>query len=154
MILHNGKNLIDLQRISLKETRICRYNVSKFNTYDIPWYKDGRLFLMNSIKGKTLAFGARRAMSAAAALPALFSSMKLIVELITRRVMIPTKSCQSGGFPPPFASAMAMIAAASMTHESGFHMNPKNLRNLLSCQCHHQTCWGQRFRGAAAPAEL
>jgi hypothetical protein len=29
----------------------------------------------------------------------LFSSMKLIVELITRRVMIPTKSCQSGGFP-------------------------------------------------------
>jgi hypothetical protein len=130
----NGKNLIDLQRISLKETRICRYNVSKFNTYDIPWYKDGRLFLspsaitkhlkntkyvswiqncewalqahetcleniVNSVKGKTLAFGARRAMSAAAALPALFSSMKLIVELITRRVMIPTKSCQSGGFP-------------------------------------------------------
>jgi hypothetical protein len=28
---------------------------------------------------------------------------------------------------------MAMIAAASMTQESGFHMKPKNLRNLLSC---------------------
>jgi len=38
-------------------------------------------------------------MRAAAALPALFSSMKLIVELMTSKVMIPTKSCQSGGFP-------------------------------------------------------
>jgi len=28
---------------------------------------------------------------------------------------------------------MAMIAAASMTQESGFHIKPKNLRNLLSC---------------------
>lgn len=26
-----------------------------------------------------------------------------------------------------------MMAAASMTHESGFHMKPKNLRILLSC---------------------
>lgn len=34
---------------------------------------------------------------------------------------------------PPFANAMAMIAAASMTHERGFHMNPKNFRILLSC---------------------
>ncbi|BAS85830.1 Os03g0689350, partial [Oryza sativa Japonica Group] len=80
---------------------------------------------------RTLAFGARRAMSAAAALPALFSSMKLIVELISSSVMIPTKSCQSV-LTPPLANAMAMIAAASMTHDSGFHMNPKNLRNLLS----------------------
>lgn len=47
----------------------------------------------------TLALGARRAMRAAAALPALFSSMKLIVELMMSKVMIPTKSCQSGGFP-------------------------------------------------------
>ena len=77
---------------------------------------------------------------------------------------------------------MAMIAAASMTQESGFHMNPKNLRILLSCD-HQNTkfkqslhvrswqfdttrvsrkrvirppspraCWGQRFQGAAAPA--
>lgn len=50
----------------------------------------------------TLAFGARRAMRAAAALPALFSSMKLMVELIISKVMIPTKSCQSGGFPCEF----------------------------------------------------
>jgi hypothetical protein len=28
---------------------------------------------------------------------------------------------------------MAMIAAASMTQDSGFHMKPRNLRNLLSC---------------------
>jgi hypothetical protein len=47
----------------------------------------------------TLAFGARWAISAAAALPALFSSMKLIVELMSSSVIIPTKSCQSGGFP-------------------------------------------------------
>lgn len=55
-----------------------------------------------------------------------------MVELITRRQMIPTKSCQSGGRPSPLAKAMAMMAAASMTHESGFHINPKNLRILLS----------------------
>ncbi|BAT00424.1 Os07g0191250, partial [Oryza sativa Japonica Group] len=71
-------------------------------------------------------------MRAAAALPALFSSMKLIVELMMSSVMMPTKSCQSGGFPPPLARAMAMIAAASMTQDSGFHMNPKNFKNLLS----------------------
>ena len=33
---------------------------------------------------------------------------------------------------PPLAKTIAMIAAHSMTHERGFHMNPKNLRNLLS----------------------
>lgn len=27
-----------------------------------------------------------------------------------------------------------MIAAASITHERGFHMNPKNFSILLSCQ--------------------
>ena len=91
----------------------------------------------------TLVLGARPAMRAAAALPALFSSMKLIVELITSRQMIPTKSCQSGGLPSPLAKAMAMIAAASITHESGFHMNPRNLRILLSClsfKWEDQTC--------------
>jgi len=35
---------------------------------------------------------------------------------------------------PPLAKAMAMIAAASMTHEGGFHINPKNFRTLLSCK--------------------
>lgn len=33
---------------------------------------------------------------------------------------------------PPLASAMAMMAAASITHDKGFHMNPKNFRTLLS----------------------
>lgn len=28
---------------------------------------------------------------------------------------------------------MAITAAISITHESGFHMNPKNLSSLLSC---------------------
>jgi hypothetical protein len=37
-------------------------------------------------------------MRAAAALPALFSSIKLMVELMMSSVIIPTKSCQSGGF--------------------------------------------------------
>jgi len=35
---------------------------------------------------------------------------------------------------PPFARAMAIIAAASMTQDNGFHMNPKNLRILLCCR--------------------
>ena len=32
----------------------------------------------------------------------------------------------------PLAKAMAIIAAASMTHESGFHINPRNFSILLS----------------------
>lgn len=40
----------------------------------------------------TLAFGASRAIRAAAAFPALFSSIKLIVELITSSATMPTKS--------------------------------------------------------------
>ena len=35
---------------------------------------------------------------------------------------------------PPLASAIAMIAAASMTQERGFHIKPKNFKNLLSCK--------------------
>jgi hypothetical protein len=38
-------------------------------------------------------------MREAAAFPALFSSIKLIVELMISKVIIPTKSCQSGAFP-------------------------------------------------------
>lgn len=132
----------------------------------------------------TLVFGARPAISAAAAFPALFSSMKLMVELITSNAIMPTKSCQSGGLPcigslktqimrefehftlcspcyvcacmyvcerkskkareeteterrdvftPPFAKAMAMMAAASITQDRGFHIKHKNFRNLFSC---------------------
>jgi hypothetical protein len=47
----------------------------------------------------TLVLGARPAIKAAAALPALFSSMKLMVELMMSNTTIPTKSCQSAGFP-------------------------------------------------------
>jgi hypothetical protein len=47
----------------------------------------------------TLVLGARPAIKAAAALPALFSSMKLMVELMISNTTIPTKSCQSAGFP-------------------------------------------------------
>jgi len=80
----------------------------------------------------TLVLGARPAIKEAAALPALFSSMKLMVELMISNTMIPTKSCQSGGLPPPLAKTMAIMAAASMTHDKGFHIKPKNLRILLS----------------------
>lgn len=34
---------------------------------------------------------------------------------------------------PPLARAIAMIAAASITHDKGFHINPKNFKNFLSC---------------------
>lgn len=33
---------------------------------------------------------------------------------------------------PPFAKAMDITAAASMTHDKGFHIKPKNFKNLLS----------------------
>jgi len=42
---------------------------------------------------KTFVLGAKPAIRAAAAFPALFSSIKLIVEFMTSRAMIPTKSC-------------------------------------------------------------
>ena len=41
------------------------------------------------------------------------------------------KSCQSGGRPSPFERAIATMAAPSMTHESGFHMNERNCRMAL-----------------------
>ena len=79
-------------------------SVSQLRTKSTNWYtRKQSMTLLKTSSNKqvyqTFAFGARRAMSAAAAFPALFSSMKLIVELITSRVIIPTKSCQSGGFP-------------------------------------------------------
>ena len=36
----------------------------------------------------------------------------------------------------PSAKAMTMIVAASMTHERGFHINPKNFKTLLSWKIH------------------
>jgi len=42
---------------------------------------------------QTLLFGSSQVISVAAALPALFCSMKLMVEFITSNVRIPPKSC-------------------------------------------------------------
>jgi hypothetical protein len=33
----------------------------------------------------------------------------------------------------PLANTIAINAAASMTHDNGFHIKPRNLRNLFSC---------------------
>jgi hypothetical protein len=55
-----------------------------------------------------------------------------MVELMTSSTTTPTKSCQSGGRPSPLASAMDITAAPSITHDSGFHMKPKNFQILLS----------------------
>lgn len=50
-------------------------------------------FLRNKYASRqTLAFGASRAIRAAAAFPALFSSIKLMVELIISKAKMPTKS--------------------------------------------------------------
>lgn len=59
------------------------------------WAKKKRRVIVNV----TLVLGARPAIKAAAALPALFSSMKLMVELMMSNTTIPTKSCQSAGLP-------------------------------------------------------
>ena len=40
---------------------------------------------------------------------------------------------------------MAMIAAASITHERGFHINPRNFRILFSWKGNDQTTNQDRF---------
>lgn len=132
------------------------------------------------LKIHTFVLGAKWAISAAAAFPALFSSMKLIVEFINSRQIIPKKSCQSGPSPwniisnkiimnqndaywklfqmeatkrelmniekqsintrslvhsltPPLARTIAIIAAASITQDRGFHMKLRNFKSLFSC---------------------
>ena len=42
------------------------------------------------------------------------------------------KKLKSYGLTPPCARAMAMIAAASITHDKGFHIKPKNFSTLFS----------------------
>ena len=64
----------------------------RFHDFDC-MYRCSRAVLL------TLVFGARPAIRAAAALPALFSSMKEMVEFIKSNITIPRKSCQSGGSP-------------------------------------------------------
>ena len=59
----------------------------------------------------TLASGARRAMRTQQPSPTLFSFIKLPVEFLKSRVIIPTKSCQSWGFLLFHSSAISMIPA-------------------------------------------
>ena len=47
---------------------------------------------------------------------------------------------------PPLASAIAMMAAASITHERGFHMNPRNFKNLLSYKKKKKKLYSLRHR--------
>jgi len=47
---------------------------------------------------------------------------------------MPTKSCQSGGLLSPLASAMAITAAISITHDNGLFINIRNFNTLFSCK--------------------
>lgn len=49
-----GKNLINLQRVSLEEACVCRYDVSELDADDVPWHEDGRIFLGPSAIAKNL----------------------------------------------------------------------------------------------------
>lgn len=66
----------------------------------------------------TLVLGARPAIRAAAALPALFSSMKLMVELMINNDNMPTKSCQSGGLPWNHLLMMRKLRQKNTKHKS------------------------------------
>ncbi|KAI9316624.1 hypothetical protein BX666DRAFT_178909 [Dichotomocladium elegans] len=79
----------------------------------------------------TLHSGASASIRALTALPAWRSSKKPIKELASSSSTIPTKSGQSGALFSPLDRAIATIAAASITHERGFHINPRNCRNGL-----------------------
>jgi hypothetical protein len=63
-------------------------------------------------------------MRAAAALPALFSSMKLIVEFTSSKTRIPRKSSQSGGLPWRCISHKTVIKAKS-EEDRGKHKQNK-----------------------------
>lgn len=39
---------------------------------------------------------------------------------------------------PPLARTSAIIAAASITHDKGFHIKPRNFKNLFSCNKVHE----------------
>ncbi|KAK7062321.1 hypothetical protein R3P38DRAFT_2834697 [Favolaschia claudopus] len=58
-----------------------------------------------------------------------------MAELTSRRRVMPMKSSQSGARPSPFERAIATRAAASMTHESGFHMKERNCKNGFCSSC-------------------
>ena len=59
------------------------------------------------------------------------------MKLLIVRLMYPIHTSEkqiASTFPLslPLAKAMATTAAASITHDNGFHINPKNFRILLS----------------------
>jgi len=106
--------------------------------------------------------GARPDVRETAAFSTLFSSMKLMVEVITSDMMIPRKPFKSRGMPynavqnyetkqiakilgnkntifigkiqltSPFAEEIGITGTISITHDKGFHINPQNFRVFLS----------------------
>lgn len=67
-------------------------------------------------------------MRAAAAFPALFSSIKLIVELIMSNTTIPRKSCQSGALP-----CIVQIFLVIYNLEKAEQKNTKTVGEKLEC---------------------
>jgi hypothetical protein len=68
-------------------------------------------------------------MRAAAALPALFSSMKLIVEFTISKNRIPRKSSQSGGWPWICISHKTVIKAKNEEDRRKHKQNKQNKTN-------------------------
>jgi hypothetical protein len=68
-------------------------------------------------------------MRAAAALPALFSSMKLIVEFTISKNRIPRKSSQSGGWPWRCISHKTVIKAKNEEERGKHKQNKQNKTN-------------------------
>jgi hypothetical protein len=68
-------------------------------------------------------------MRAAAALPALFSSMKLIVEFTSSKTRIPRKSSQSGGWPWRYISHKTVIKAKNEEDRGKHKQNKQNKTN-------------------------
>ena len=108
-----------------------RASAAELDAYVVPWDEDCRVVV--APPAVTDVLGARLAMSSLAALPALFSSQNEMVELMRRSATMPTKSCHHWLARWP-SRLLAITAAASITHDSGFHMNPRNLSTLLSCK--------------------
>ncbi|ORZ24468.1 hypothetical protein BCR42DRAFT_403016 [Absidia repens] len=98
----------------------------------------------------TLHSGARDAMSALTALPAFRSSKNPIVAFASSKRTIPIKSSQSGGRPPPLETAIATMAAASITQDNGFHMKPRNIKMGFCSLDSRRLCPNFSIRDAAS----
>ncbi|KAF8093495.1 hypothetical protein N665_0383s0122 [Sinapis alba] len=79
--------------VSFKKASICRNDISKLYANYITRYQDRRILILPLSISKNLA---KRAIRAGEAFPALFSSKKLIIALISKRQTIPTKYSHSG----------------------------------------------------------